>query len=113
MSNTNKWLGRLNTIIGNDLSKNDLTNGKIAQQLNVSERQLFRKAKTHTGYSPQQYIRMYKMKNALKYLQNGNYRTVKEMAYAVGYLNVGYFIRQFQNEHGRTPLQVLKAEGWR
>ena len=53
------------------------------------------------------------MTQAMKYLKSGDYRTVNETAYSVGYLNVSYFISQFEKEFNVKPLQVLQNSGWR
>lgn len=113
MSNASKWLSRFDALIEKDLGDDSLTNENLAREMVVSERQLFRKVKELTGLSPQQYLRRSRMNQAMKYLRDGRFRTVKETAYAIGYMNVSYFISQFEDEFGLRPLQVLQEEGWR
>jgi len=108
-----KWLSRLDKIIEPNPGGSSLTNEKLATELSVSERDLFRKVKKLTGLSPQKYLRIYRLRQAKKHLTNGKYRTVNQTAYAVGYANVSYFIKQFEIEFGIKPLQVLRENGWR
>ena len=110
---TQKWLSRLHQIIDRNPVNPELNNQKLAQKLEVSERDLFRKVKKITGLSPQKYLRRYRLHKAMQFLENGKFRTVKETGYAVGYSNVSYFITQFEKEFGKKPFQVLKENGWR
>jgi len=113
MSGGKKWINRLNLIIDKNLDNPFLNNQQLAEILEISERNLFRKINELASLSPQKYISQYRLKQGLKYLKNGKYRTVKETAYAVGFRSSSYFIRQFEKEFGIKPLQVLKEAGWR
>jgi len=108
-----RWLERLNTIIDENIADPTFDNDRLARELGVSERNLFRKVNELTGMPPQKYLRKHKMKQAMDSLTNGQYRTVNETAYSVGYLNVSYFISQFEKEYNLKPLQVLQNYGWR
>ncbi len=113
MLGSEKWLNRFNSLIETNLDDPFFSNQDFAQALAISERHLFRKMKELTGLSPQRYLSQYRLYEAMKYLKNGRYRTVKETAYSVGYRNPSYFIRQFEKEFGKKPLLVLKEAGWR
>jgi len=108
-----KWLSRFNSLIDKNLDNSFFNNQQFAEALTISERHLFRKMKELTGLSPQRYVSRYRLHKAMKYLENGKYHTVKETAYAVGFRNPSYFIRQFEKEFGKKPLRVLKEAGWR
>lgn len=113
MLGAEKWLKRLNKLIENNIADTTFSNERIAEELKISERQLFRKVKKLTGYTPQKYLKHYRLRVALKYFRRGKYRTVKETAHAVGFRKVSHFIKQFENEFGKKPLQVLQEFGWR
>ena len=113
MIGAEKWLNRFNSLIDANLDDPFFSNQQFAEALDISERHLFRKMKELTNLSPQKYISQYRLYEAMKYLKNGRYRTVKETAYAVGFRNPSYFIRQFEREFGKKPLLVLKEAGWR
>jgi len=109
----NKWMIRLDRVIHENIGDVELDNKKLADEMGISERQLFRKVKTLVGLSPQKYLRQCRMELAKQYLEQGKYRTVKETAFSVGYMNASYFTRQFEKEFGAQPYQILKAAGWR
>lgn len=113
MSISNAWLQQFHQLIEEEPQLINLDNKKISTRLGLSERQFFRKIKTITNLPPQKYLRPFRLKLAKQYLENGEYRTVYETAFAVGYQNVGYFIAQFETQFGKKPLQILKEKGWR
>ena len=107
------WTDRLERVITDYATDPSFDNVELARKLLVSERNLFRKVKRATGYSPNQYIQKYRLQLAMDHLINGKYRTVNETANAIGYVNVSYFISVFEKEYGKTPLTVLQENGWR
>lgn len=113
MLGAEKWLNRLHLIIDKHLDNPSLDNQQLAEALDISERHLFRKIKTLTTLPPQRYLSQYRLHKAMNYLKNGRYRTVKETSFAVGFRNPSYFIRQFEKEFDRRPLQILEEAGWR
>lgn len=113
MSGEKKWLNRLNIIIDKNIADSFFSNSQMAEAMDISERHLFRKVKALGKVSPQKYLSQYRLKRAMQYLQHGRFRTVKETAYAVGFKNPSYFIRQFEKEFGVRPLQILQEAGWR
>lgn len=108
-----KWISRLNVIIKNNMEDVFLDNKKIADELQISERQLFRKVKELTKLTPQKYLKIQRLNQAMQLLEKGKYRTVKETAHAVGYKKSNYFSLQFEKEFGKKPLTVLRELGWR
>ncbi|MFK8005367.1 MAG: helix-turn-helix domain-containing protein [Saprospiraceae bacterium] len=108
-----KWISRLDGVIQKNVDDIYLDNNKIANELQISERQLFRKVKELTDLTPQKYLKMQRLKKAMKFLKNGKYRTVKETAKAVGYTKSNYFSTQFKNQFGKKPLVILRELGWR
>ena len=108
-----KWLYRFEEVIEKNLNTVSLTNEKLAKELGISERQLFRKVKELSNLSPQKYLRKYRLHEAMKFLKSGKHRTVKETSFAVGFSKVSYFISKFNKEFGKRPLQILKESGWR
>ena len=113
MIDDRKWLSRLESILDRNVDDPHFDNFQLAQELEISERNLFRKVKSNTGMTPQKFLNHYRMRQAMLSMQNGKYKTVKETAYSVGYRNVSYFIRQFTKTFGKKPLSVLKEAGWR
>jgi len=108
-----KWLNRLDLIINKNMGNLHLNNEMLANQLEISERQLFRKIKTLTNLTPQKYVLQYRLKKSMRSLEAGRFRTVKEAAFAMGYTKAAIFSNHFKKEFGKSPLMVLKENGWR
>lgn len=108
MVSENIWLKKLETIIATKLDAPTLDNQYLAQAMAVSERQLYRKIKEISGQSPNQFIRNYRLKKAMEFIESRQYLTVQEVAGKVGYQNVHYFSKAFFAAHGESPMQVLK-----
>ena len=113
MKGSKLWMARLDEIIEERLDDASFKNEEIAAKMDISERHLFRKVNAIANISPKKYLRKYRLRKAMKYLKIGKYRSVKETAYAVGFINVSYFIRQFEKEYDRKPLKILQEAGWR
>lgn len=105
------WLKRINQLILGNLSDFQLTNSSLAEDLSISERQLYRVVKELTGLSPNIYIRQIRLKKANDFLQSGNYLIVKKVAAEVGFQKSDYFTRLFKSEFGQTPLEILQEKG--
>ena len=106
-------LARFHKIIEDNVSNPFFSNDNLAELLNLSLRQTHRQVKAETGLPPLKYMRKYRLERAMSLMRNGNCRSVKAAARSVGFINVGYFIRLFKKRYGKSPLQILREEGWR
>ncbi|MCI5081640.1 MAG: AraC family transcriptional regulator [Saprospiraceae bacterium] len=113
MTQETKWKMRLEELITKNLNSKHLSNEFLAREMGLSERHLIRKAKMITGKSPQKITRNLRLKIAMKHIRSGQFRTVREVGQAVGYTNIGYFIKEFKKEFECKPFEVLQAAGWR
>lgn len=104
------WLRRIHHLILKNLSEFDLTNTTLAEELSMSERQLYRIVKELTGLSPNVYIRQIRLREAYQLLQTEKYLSVREVAALVGYQKSEYFIRLFIEKYGVHPIKILKED---
>jgi len=112
-SGTGAWLKRFDHEIDIRMSNPFLTNLKLAKAMGISSSHLTRKVKGLTGKTPNKYIRDRRLMTAHKYLHEGTYQTVRQTASEVGFINTGYFNRQFKAKYKISPFQILKDNGWR
>jgi len=111
--NNSTWLRQFDKAMENNISNPLLTNYQLAKSMGISNGLLTTKLKEITGLTPRKYIREYRLKTAFKYLKEGKYHTVAQVASAVGFVNVGYFNRKFTGRFNIAPFQLLKDNGWR
>lgn len=112
-TNKNEWLTQLEEVLKNRLSNRNLSNPQLAKRLNMSERQFYRKVLKTTGKTPNQYFTQFRMKKALELMQTKEYKTVREIAFALGYKKDSYFSNLFKQEYGVSPLERLRELGLR
>ena len=96
------FVGRLNNFIGERFGDSQLTVTEIADHMNISETQLRRKLKYLTKHSPNEYLRKYRLEKAAILLRKTD-KNVSEVAFEVGFENLSYFSRMFQQAYGKLP----------
>ena len=69
----------------------------------------YRKIRGVTGYSPNEYIRIIRMKKAAELLLENRY-TVAEVSYKVGISDPLYFSRCFKTHYGVSPSVYLRGK---
>ncbi|WP_439483090.1 nickel-binding protein [Cyclobacterium plantarum] len=74
----------------------------FAKKTGISKSKLYRKITKLTGYSPNDFIKEYRLKMAVRFIhkQAGN---ISEIAYASGFSSLSYFSRCFQDRFGILP----------
>ena len=82
----------------------------LSYALAVSERQLYRKTKELLGITPNKYIRIIKLSEAKKMMENHTYDTVLEVSYATGYNDAYYFSKLYSDIYDVTPAEILKGD---
>jgi len=103
-STNQKFLERAIKIVEENIEDSNFDVEKFASEMYFSRSQLHRKLKTLTGYSTTEFIRLIRLKRAAQLLI-GNTGTISEIAYKVGFDNIGYFSKCFKETFGKTPSQ--------
>jgi len=97
---------KLNTVVMENISENDLTVDKIASIMGISVSTLYRKVKALTDLNSVEYIRLVRLKKAAELLSERNYR-INEITYLVGFTSPSYFATSFQKQFGVSPSQFV------
>ncbi|MDT0687685.1 substrate-binding domain-containing protein [Autumnicola psychrophila] len=98
------FLKKLNHIIEKNLKSTGFNVEDLAQQMEISRVQLYRKVKAIMGISISDYINSQRLSKAKSLLQE-THLNISEIAYEVGYTSPGYFSTSFKNKYGSTPKQ--------
>ena len=80
----------------------------LAEKLNMSRSSLHRKIKGLSDLTPNDYIRLHRLKRAAVLLQEGNYR-VNEIASLTGFTSSSYFTKCFQQHFEMLPKNFAKT----
>lgn len=102
------FLQQLHEAINTNLTTTDFSVPQIAQIMQMSQIQVYRKLKALTGKTPTQYIRILRMKKAMELLTTTSLN-ISEIAYNLGFSDPNYFSRTFQLVYGKTPSSIRKA----
>ena len=101
-----KFMERVVEYIEENLVRDDLSIDIIAMEMAMSRSVFFKKIKSLTGQSPQDFVRDIKMKKAASLLQERKY-SIGEIAYLTGYPNAKYFSTAFKKYYGCTPTEYV------
>ena len=104
------FLHKLNDYLEENLSNEALSVEMLADTMGMSTSSLYRKVKGLSGLSPNDFIRIARLKKAILLMQNGENR-ISEIAFQVGFSSPAYFSTCFQKQYGKTPSEYLKQAG--
>ena len=80
----------------------------MAKELHLSRSKLYRKIKTATGDSANEFIRKIRLEKAKEYLEQTD-KTVSEICYAVGFSSPSYFSKCYKQHFGEIPKKDRKV----
>ncbi|WP_019988486.1 two-component regulator propeller domain-containing protein [Rudanella lutea] len=101
------FLNRLTEVVTAQLDNAAFTVEDLAETLNLSRVQLHRKLKAITNSTATQFIRDVRLAKAAELLVQSD-QNVTQVAYAVGFDNLSYFAKVFQEKYGTLPSQYGK-----
>lgn len=97
----------MHEVLDRELGNENLDVVRLAEDVNLSRSQLFRKLRTITGESPSSYLRKYRLTKAKELLETRQ-GTVSEVSYMVGFKSPSYFSKCFSDEFGKPPVHFTR-----
>ena len=101
------FLKTLNEVIVANMQNPDFCLDDMASLLNMSRSSLNRKIKGVLDMTPNDYIRLERLKKAAQLLREGECK-VNEVCYMVGFNTPSYFTKCFQKQFGILPKDFVK-----
>ncbi len=101
------FLEELNKIVYDNLQDPDFNLDSMAQLLNMSRSSLNRKIRGILDMTPNDYIRVERLKKAAVLLKDKSYK-INEVCYAVGFSTPSYFAKCFQKQFGVLPKDFVE-----
>lgn len=102
-----EFIEQCTKIILENLDNSDFSINSLAQELNMSRTSIFTKIKGIMGMTPNDFIKVIKLKQAAKLLTEGKYR-ISEITYITGFSSSSYFAKCFQKQFGILPTDFVK-----
>ncbi len=103
------FLDRLNEQIETHMTESEYSVEEMGAQVGLSRVQLYRKTKALTGHSPNELLRMARLKRAASLLASTD-KTVAEVCYAVGFASPSYFAKCYKEYYGENPTDFIKRK---
>ncbi len=97
------------SLVENDLSNDDISPAFLADEMNISKAQLYRKLKDLVGMAPVEFVRSIRLEKAARLLKTTSL-TAQEIMYSVGFNNKSYFYREFGKKYGMSPKEYRMSE---
>ena len=103
------FLEKIEESVNGSISDPDFSVEHLLSVVNMSRSQLYRKFKALLNKNPSEYIRILRLKYAVKLLMKQEY-SVNEIAYMSGFGNVSYFITCFKKYFGKSPRKYIESQ---
>ncbi|MBQ8046866.1 MAG: response regulator [Prevotella sp.] len=100
------FIKRLQEVVEANLSDSSFDINKLASEMAMSRTKLNRKLRGTFNLTPNNYIRIERLKRAAKLLKQGDYK-VTEVSYIVGFNSSSYFSQCFYKQFGLLPKDFL------
>lgn len=97
-----EFIKRLNEVIQINYGNPEFSMDDMADNLNMSRSNFYRKIKGVLDLSPNEFLRLERLKKAAQLLKEGENR-VNEICYMVGFNSPSYFAKCFQKQFGVLP----------
>lgn len=101
------FLNQVVEIIDRHIEEVDLDVDKLASSMNMSRATFYRKVKSISQLTPNDFIRLIRLKKAAELLRQKEYR-VNEIAFIVGFKSSSYFSKCFFKQFGVLPKDFVK-----
>ena len=104
------FVDRFRELIEENLADSELSVEDLGSKMGLSRVQLYRKIKALTNYSPNELVRIARLKKAASLLASSE-KTISEITYEVGFTSPSYFTKCYKDYFGESPADFLKRRG--
>lgn len=104
-----EFADKLHAVMEENLDNAQFTIDEFASIMGLGRTVFYRKVRGVTGYSPNEYIRIVRMKKAVELLKENRY-TVAEVSYRVGINDPFYFSKCFKQQFGVAPSVYFRGK---
>lgn len=103
------FVEKLRRLIETNMANASVSVEDLGEQIGLSRTQLYRKTKALTGYSPNELLRIARLKKAAALLASTE-KTISEITYEVGFSSPSYFTRCYKDYFGESPTDFLRRK---
>ncbi len=104
----NDFIQKALAFINENISESELSVEVLASKVFLSRSQLYRKLKTLTGVSVNEFIRNVRLEKAKQLIELGN-NNINEISYKVGFNSPSYFTKCYKAKYGHLPTHISEV----
>lgn len=104
-----KFLNKATKIVEDHITDTGFSIADFSREMGMSKSLLYTKFNAVTGYTPNDFIKIVRMKKAVTLLKEGRY-SINEIAGLTGFDEASYFTTCFKKTYGKSPKQFIKDE---
>ncbi|PSL33796.1 hybrid sensor histidine kinase/response regulator transcription factor [Dyadobacter jiangsuensis] len=101
------FIARIRSLVAGNLADPDFGVNELAAQVGMSVSVLYRKLRTLTGMTVNEFVKAIRLNEAKKFLESGVYN-VAEVATMIGFDDSKYFSKEFRKVFGKNPNEFKK-----
>lgn len=102
------FIKSLTACIERNITNQHLGVEMLASELGMSTSGLYRKVKGISGIAPVEFIKIARLKKAIRLMQSGETR-MNEIAFQSGFSSPSYFSTSFLKQYGKSPSEFMKT----
>ncbi|HEV7381523.1 MAG TPA: helix-turn-helix transcriptional regulator, partial [Dyadobacter sp.] len=101
------FVNKLKGIVIDNMSNAEFGVNDMALHMGMSVSVLYKKMRSLTGTTVNDFVKTYRLHEAKKLLESGVYQ-VNEVSTIVGFDDSKYFSKEFRKAFGKTPMEIKK-----
>ncbi len=105
----NDFIKKINLIIDKNIDNAEFSIDDFYENMSMGRTLFYKKVKSLTGFTPNEYLRVIRMKKAAELLSSTNLN-VSEVAFKIGNNNPFYFSKCFKSQFGVSPSEYAKGK---
>ncbi|MFV0469809.1 MAG: response regulator [Dysgonomonas sp.] len=102
----NEFISLATKIIEDNITNTSFSISDFSKEMGLSRTLLYTKFNAITGYTPNDYIKIVRMNQAIQYFNEKKY-SINEVALMVGFDEAAYFSTCFKKIYGKSPKQFI------
>lgn len=104
-----KFINKATLIIEQHITDTSFNIVDFSREMGMSKSLLYTKFNAITGYSPNDFLKIIRMKKALKLFKEGVHN-INEVSVLIGFDEPSYFTKCFKKMYGKTPKQFIAED---
>ena len=103
-----EFLIKVNHSMENNMSQSSFGTEELSKDIGMSRSHFYRKLKQLTGQVPNEYLRNFRLQNAVKIMEENKDLNATQVMYKIGIESPSYYATSFKKLYGMSPSEFIK-----